>query len=191
MKSPRDANMDQSSFFPILWMNLLTHRHYTSPEGSSGAVERVTRSARARHSASPIMTTSAGACSSWGPSPRDSRCVCSYTTLAPHAPGVREWWLTPAARDRYGRLCFLRPGPVSTGVCDTFAPSAAHAPAGETSAVPRDDLIREPLEELERELGPVPDQPLEAFAPHDEKLCLGDSDRGGRTWRVPEQRHLP
>ena len=61
LKSTRDANMDKSSFFPILWMNLITHRHYTSPEGSSGAVERVTRTARARHSASPIMTTSAGA----------------------------------------------------------------------------------------------------------------------------------
>ena len=28
------------------------------------------------------------------------------------------------------------------------------------------------LEELERELGPVPDQPLEPFVPHDEKLYL-------------------
>src|SRR5260370_41417888 len=35
--------MDQSHFFPILWMNLLTHRHYTSPEGSSGAVGNAKR----------------------------------------------------------------------------------------------------------------------------------------------------
>src|SRR5262245_6630019 len=56
--------------------------------------------------------------------------------------------------------------------------------------VPRHDLIREPLEELERELGPIPDQPFEAFVPNDEELRLGDSDRGGVTWRVPEHRHL-
>ena len=93
------------------------------------------------------------------------------------------------------------PGPIRAFMFPTNRPrfdrgvrhfcSIGDAPADETSAVPRDDLIREPLEEFERELGPVPDQPLEAFAPHDEKLCLGDSDRGGRTWRVPEQRHLP
>ncbi len=33
------------------------------------------------------------------------------------------------------------------------------------------------LEELERELGSVPDQPLEPFVPHDEKLHLRDGHR--------------
>src|SRR5215510_9113519 len=46
------------------------------------------------------------------------------------------------------------------------------------------------LEELERELGPVPDQPFEPFVPHDEKLHLREGDRGGGAGRVPEERQF-
>jgi hypothetical protein len=46
------------------------------------------------------------------------------------------------------------------------------------------------LEELERELGPVSNQPFEPFVPHDEKLHLRDGHRGCGSRRVPEQRHL-
>src|SRR6266853_5368576 len=107
--------MDQSRFFPILWMNLLTHRHYTSPEGSSGAVERVTRSARARHSASPIMTTSAGASGRTSPAGTVPTAVSSPTK--PIDAGIRGQILPRQHdRSRLGGVAIDRDdAPVGTG----------------------------------------------------------------------------